>query len=89
MSEERLEKINSATPAMRSPSSIMSAPRDKKKAQRNFIIVAALAVSLALNIILAIVSFSKNATNKRLEKDVQDDETLIIELKDKINALDL
>lgn len=83
MSDERL---NNTAPATRNPSSIMSAPRDKKKTQRALIIIGALALSLALNIILAVVSLSKNEKINQLQKDAKDNEALIIELKNKINA---
>ena len=86
MSEERLDKINSALPATPNPSSIMSAPRDKKKAQKFFIVIVVLGVSLAINIVLCIVFISKNEKIRQLENDLKDDETLIIELKNKINA---
>ncbi len=86
MSEERLNKINSASAAKPNPSSIMSAPRDNKNAQRFFIMIVVLAVSLALNIVMGVVFISKNEKIRQLEKDLKDDEELIVELKNKINA---
>lgn len=88
MSEESVKKIISTDPARPNPSSIMSAPRDKKKAQRAFLLICALVISIALNIILAIISLSKNEQISQLQADAKDDEALIIELKNKINALD-
>ncbi len=86
MSEERLDKINSASPAMPNPSSIMSAPSDEKKVQKYLIMVVALVVSIALNIIMGIIFISKNEKIRQLENDLKDDEELIVELKNKINA---
>jgi len=88
MSEEKLAKIISEPAVTPNPSSIMSAPRDKKKAERFIIIVSILAISLALNIVLAVVSFSKNEKINQLQKDAKDNESLIVELKNKINSMD-
>lgn len=87
MSEERVRKIISTDPARPNPSSIMSAPRDKKKTQRSLIFVGVLIVSLALNIILAIVFISKNEKINALEAENKDNEALILELKNKVNSL--
>ena len=89
MSEEKVNNIMSAPAATPNQSSIMSAPRDKKKTQRYFIIIVSLAVSLALNIVLAIVALSKNEKISSLQKDVKDNEALIVELKTKINESSL
>ena len=88
MSEERVNKILSMPSATPNQSSIMSAPTDKKKAQRFAVIVIALAVSLALNIVLAVVALSKNEKISSLQKDVKDNEAIITELKEKINSID-
>ena len=88
MSEESVNKILSAPSATPNQSSIMSAPPDKKKAQRFATIIIALAVSLALNIILAVVALSKNEKINALQRDVKDNDTLITELKNKINSLE-
>ena len=88
MSEERVNKILSTPSATPNQSSIMSAPTDKKKAQRFAAIVIALAVSLALNIVLAVVALSKNEKISSLQKDVKDNEAIITELKEKINSID-
>lgn len=65
----------------------MSAPRDRKKTQKTFIVIIALILSLALNVFLAISSISKNERITQLEKDVTDYKSDIVELKNKINAL--
>lgn len=87
MSEERLKKISSAAPARPNPSSILSAPRDKKKAERTLIFIAALIVSVALNILFLILFISKNERITALETEVKDNESLIQELKTKVNSL--
>ena len=87
MSDERIKKIVSEPAARPNTPSIMSAPRDKKKGQRTVIIIIALIASLALNIFLAISSISKNERITQLEKDVTDYKSDIVELKNKINAL--
>jgi len=87
MSDERVKKIISAAPAQPNTPSIMSAPRDKKKGQRIIIIVAALIVSLAVNVVLAITSLSKNERISQMEKDITDYKSDIIDLKNKINSL--
>ena len=88
MSDERLKKIISTEPSKSNTPSIMSAPRDKKKAQRQFLIVLALGVSIALNIVLAVVSFSKNERMTQLESEIDDQKKLNTELKEKLNKLD-
>ena len=88
MSEESVNNILSTPPATPNQSSIMSAPPDKKKAQRIVAITIALAVSLALNIVLAVVSLSKNEKINALQRDVKDNESLIVELKNKINTME-
>ncbi|MBR2695533.1 hypothetical protein IKE86_01305 [Candidatus Saccharibacteria bacterium] len=87
MSEERVKKIISSDPARPNPSSIMSAPRDKKKTQRSLIIFGALILSLAINIVLLVVFVSKNEKINALETEVKDNEALILELKNKVNSL--
>ena len=87
MSDERVKKIISAAPAQPNTPSIMSAPRDKKKGQRVIIIIAALIISLAINVILAIASISKNERINQMENDIKDYKADIVELKNKINAL--
>ena len=67
MSEERVKRIISTDPAQPNPSSIMSAPRDKKKTQRNLILIGALIISLAANIVLLIIFISKNEEINALE----------------------
>lgn len=74
-------------PARPNPSSIMSAPRDKKKAERALIIVVALVISLIINIVFLILFISKNERIDALETEVKDNETLIQELKTKVNSL--
>ena len=87
MSDERVKRIISAEPAQPNAPSIMSAPRDKKKGQRVIIIIAALIISLAVNVILAVTSLSKNERINQLENDIKDYKSDIVELKNKINAL--
>lgn len=87
MSDERIKKIVSEPAARPNTPSIMSAPRDRKKTQKTFIIIIALILSLALNVFLAISSISKNERITQLEKDVTDYKSDIVELKNKINAL--
>ena len=86
MSEERIDKINLASPATPNRSPIMSPPLDKKKVQKYFIMIVILAASIALNIVMGIIFISKNEKIRQLEKDLKDDEELIVELKNKINA---
>jgi hypothetical protein len=88
MSEERVNDILSTPSAAPNQSSIMSAPPDKKKAQRFAAIIIALAISLALNIVLAVVSLSKNEKINALQRDAKDNDALITELKNKINSLE-
>ena len=88
MSDERIKKIVSAPAAAPNTPSIMSAPRDKKKVQWTFLIVVGLAISIALNIVLAVVSLSKNERMRQLESEIVDYKEDIIELKNKLNALD-
>ncbi|MBR3320300.1 hypothetical protein IKG20_03290 [Candidatus Saccharibacteria bacterium] len=88
MSDERIKKIVSEPAARPNASSIMSAPRDKKKTQTFFIVTAALVISLILNVVLAIASLSKNEHISQMEKDINDYKADIVELKNKINALD-
>ncbi|MBQ3293910.1 hypothetical protein IJG96_02140 [Candidatus Saccharibacteria bacterium] len=87
MSEERVKKIISTDPARPNPPSIMSAPRDKKKTQRSLILIGALILSLAANIILLVVFISKNEKINALEAEAKDNEALILELKNKVNSL--
>lgn len=87
MSDERVKRIISAEPAQPNAPSIMSAPRDKKKGQRVIIIIAALIISLAINVILAVTSLSKNERISQMENDIKDYKSDIVELKNKINAL--
>ncbi|MBQ1528035.1 hypothetical protein IIZ77_00100 [Candidatus Saccharibacteria bacterium] len=87
MSEERVKKIFSTDPARPNPSSIMSAPRDKKKTERTFILIGALIISLALNITLAVIFITKNEKINALETEIKDNEALILELKTKVNSL--
>ena len=87
MSEERVKKIIATDPARPNRSSIMSAPRDKKKTERTFILIGALVVSIVLNIIFVIIFVSKNEKINALEAEVKDNETLILELKNKVNSL--
>lgn len=88
MSEERVNKILSTPSATPNQSSIMSAPPDKKKAQRFVAIVIILGISLALNIVLAVVSLSKNEKINALQRDAKDNDALITELKNKINSME-
>lgn len=87
MSDERVRKIISAAPAQPNAPSIMSAPRDKKKTERTLIVIAALIISVILNIVLAIVSLSKNERISQMENDIKDYKSDIIELKNKLNAM--
>ncbi len=87
MSDERVKRIISAEPAQPNAPSIMSAPRDKKKGQHVIIIIAALIISLAINVILAVTSLSKNERINQMENDIKDYKSDIVELKNKINAL--
>lgn len=87
MSDERIKKIVSSDPARPNPSSIMSAPRNKKQTQRSLILVGALILSLAVNIVLLIVFISKNEKINVLETELKDNEALILELKTKVNSL--
>ena len=87
MSEERVKRIISTDPAQPNPSSIMSAPRDKKKTQRNLILIGALIISLAANIVLLIIFISKNEKINALEAEAKDNEALFLELKNKVNSL--
>ena len=84
MSEERVNKILSTPSATPNQSSIMSAPTDKKKAQRFAAMVIILGISLALNIVLAVVSLSKNEKINALQRDAEYDRATITELKNKI-----
>ncbi|MBR3232973.1 hypothetical protein IKF74_01675 [Candidatus Saccharibacteria bacterium] len=87
MSEERVKKIIATDPARPNQSSIMSAPRDKKKTERTFILIGALVVSVVLNIVFVILFVSKNEKINALEAEVKDNEALILELKNKVNSL--
>lgn len=87
MSEERVNNILSTPSAKPNQSSIMSAPPDKKRAQRFAAIIIALAISLALNIVLAVVSLSKNEKINSLKKDVENSEALLKEAREKLNSL--
>lgn len=88
MSEESVNNILSTPPATPNQSSIMSAPPDKKKAQRIVAITIALAVSLALNIVLAVVSLSKNEKINALQRNDEDNKAIIDDLKHRIIELD-
>lgn len=84
MSDERFKKIISgAAPTPNTPS-IMSAPRNDKKSQRNTIIIIVAAISLLLNVALAITSFSKNERLRQLESEIEDNQHQIKELKEKL-----
>ena len=87
MSDERIKKIVSVEPVKPNPSSIMSAPRDKKKTERQLIIIIALVLSLILNVVLAIVSLSKNERMSQLERDNADYKSENTELKNELNSL--
>ena len=83
MSDERFKKIISGPVATPNTPSIMSAPRDKKKSQQKMIILLIAAISLVLNIALAITSLSKNERLNQLESEIEDNRRLINELKEK------
>ena len=84
MSDERIKKIVSSEPAKPNTPSIMSAPHDKK-ATRQLLILVALFVSLAINIVLVVVSVSKNERMHQLESEIEDQKKLNLELKEKLN----
>lgn len=88
MSEERIKKIASSLAATPNPPSIMSAPREKKKGTYIFLIIAGLAISIAVNIILAVVLVSKNERVHQLETEIDDNKATIVELKNKLNSLE-
>ena len=87
MSDERVKRIVSSAPARPTQSSIMSAPRDKKKAERNFLIIVALVISLAANIIIAVISLSKNERMNQLESEIDDQKKLNTELKERLSKM--
>ena len=87
MSDERIKKIASSAPATPNASSIMSAPCNRKKVQHLAIIIAALVASVTLNVILAVISLSKNERINQMENDIKDYKADIVDLKNKINTL--
>lgn len=87
MSDERIKKIVSSAPATPNVPSIMSAPCNKGKTRHLMIIIAALVVSVALNVVLVVVSLSKNEHINQMENDIKDYKADIIDLKNKVNAL--
>ena len=88
MSEEKIAEFNKAEGARPNPSSIMSAPREKKKFPVLLALIAGLTVSIVLNIIQLITFFSLNATTSQLRADINERESYISELKAKINSLE-
>ena len=88
MSDEKISKIVSAPAATPNPSSIMSAPREKKKTNRALILLGVLIISLITNVALLIIFITKNERLTQLESEVTDYKADIIELKNKLNSLE-
>ncbi len=87
MSEEKPKKNVSTESSKTNTPAIMSAPRDRAKAKKAFIVIGALIVSLAVNVILLITSLAKNARLHQYESEIEDYKTITNDLKEQINQL--